>query len=34
MWNDVWAELEEMQPEFRHLSRVIILRVLILRGPA
>ena len=32
MWNDAWAELEELQPEFRHLSEVIFLRVLILNN--
>ena len=32
MWNDAWAELEELAPEFRHLSQVIILRVLILNN--
>jgi len=29
MWEDAWAELEELAPEFRHLSEVIILRVMI-----
>jgi len=32
MWNDAWDELEELQPQFRHLSQVIILRVLILNN--
>jgi tetratricopeptide (TPR) repeat protein len=32
MWNDPWAELEELRPEFRHLSQVIILRILILNN--
>jgi tetratricopeptide (TPR) repeat protein len=32
MWNDAWAELEGLAPEFRHLSQVIILRVLILNN--
>jgi hypothetical protein len=32
MWEAAWAELEELRPEFRHHSRVIILRVLILNN--
>jgi len=32
MWNDAWNELEELPPETRHLSEVIILRVLILNN--
>ena len=32
MWHDAWAELEELQPKFRHDSQVIILRVLILNN--
>jgi tetratricopeptide (TPR) repeat protein len=32
MWNDAWNELEELPPETRHLSQVIILRVLILNN--
>jgi hypothetical protein len=30
MWNEAWAELEKLEPEFSHLPEVIILRVLIL----
>jgi hypothetical protein len=30
--NDAWNELEELPPEFRHLSPVIIFRVLILHN--
>ena len=32
MWNDAWNELEELPPETRHFSQVIILRVLILNN--
>jgi len=32
MWDAAWAELEELRPELRHHSRVIMLRVLILNN--
>jgi len=32
MWDAAWAELEELRPEIRHHSRVIVLRVLILNN--